>query len=317
MQMDNEVLVVVSGRRDLIAGHIVELQLSAIDTTPLPRWEPGAHIEIVLPSGLLRQYSLSGDPDETFYTVAVLKEPQSRGGSIEVHNDIHLGMELSIKGPKNHFPLVTTDNTVFIAGGIGITPLLSMMRELTKRGQAWELHYAGKSLGSLAYLDKLQLMSGGEVSVYMKDESRRLPVAQILSTIPHNSTVFVCGPESMIDEVEARCVELAIPVRLERFSASSKPKDEIASEEFEVVLSKTNATLTVDPETRLIDAVRTLVPSVPFSCEEGYCGSCETVVLEGIPDHRDTILSPEERAANESMMICVGRSKTKRLVLDL
>lgn len=315
--MDNEVSVIVIERRELIPGSIVELKLAPTAELPLAKWEPGAHIEIVLPSGLVRQYSLCGDPTEEFYTVAVLLEHESRGGSIEVHSAIGPGTRLQIRGPRNHFPLNAGDPTVFIAGGIGITPLLPMMRQLSKEGKPWSLHYGGKSLAALAYLDALQLIGGHEVNIYLKDETRRIPVSAILAELPKSAVVYVCGPESMIVDVETVGNELGIEVHLERFGPSSKPIETDGDAEFEVTLAKSGKTLLVPADTRLIDVVRTVVPSVPFSCEEGYCGSCETGVIEGEPEHRDSILSDAEKAQNDCMMICVGRSKSPRLVLDL
>jgi ferredoxin-NADP reductase len=246
-----------------------------------------------------------------------LKEPNSRGGSIEIHESVNLGTRLTLRGPKNHFPLHPGEPTIFIAGGIGITPLLPMMRSLTNSGKPWVLHYGGKSLAALAYLDALQLMDGNEVNIYLKNETRRIPVKQIMQALSRQATVYVCGPESMIAEVEDTGNELGIEVRLERFGPTSHPVAEGENFEFEVTLERSGKTLLVPKDERLIDVVRTVVPSVPFSCEEGYCGSCETTVIEGTPDHRDSILSAEEKAANECMMICVGRSKGERLVLDL
>lgn len=316
--MENETSALVIGRRDLIKGSIVELKLAPTEPEAFHPWEPGAHIEIVLPSGLIRQYSLCGDPSDDFYTVAVLREPQSRGGSIEIHEQIDLGSRVAIRGPKNHFPLTSGNPTVFIAGGIGITPLLPMMRKLSFEKCSWILHYGGKSLAALAYLDALQLMDGNEINIYLKNETRRIPVAQILSELDKSAVVYVCGPESMISEVEEVGAELGITVKLERFGPAPK-RDETGevNREFEVTLAKSGKTLLVPADERLIDVVRTVVPSVPFSCEEGYCGSCETGVIEGIPDHRDSILSNEEKAENNCMMICVGRSKSEKLLLDL
>lgn len=315
--MDKEVKAIVRGKRALIDGEIVELQFASLDGTPLAPWEPGAHIEIVLPSGLVRQYSLCGRHSDDFYTIAVRREPDSRGGSREIHDDLSVGAEVVIRGPRNHFELVTRKHVVFITGGIGITPLLPMMRRLDEQGQSWELHYGGKSLGALAYLDALELLDGHEINIYLKDETRRIPVPEVLGSIPPDSAVYVCGPGRMIDEVEQECGVRAIEVHLERFGPSGAY---VASEEnspFSVTLQRSGVTLQVGKDQRLIDAVRTIVPTVPFSCEEGYCGSCETGVISGEPEHRDSILSAEEKSANDCMMICVGRARSDHLVLDL
>jgi ferredoxin-NADP reductase len=315
--MDKDVNVVVSEKRALVPSHVVEFTLTSADDTPLNSWEPGAHIEVVLPSGLIRHYSLCGDPADESYKIAVLRETDSRGGSHELHDDVSVGTHLTVRGPRNHFPLQRAPHTVFIAGGIGITPLLPMMRALTSEGRSWELHYGGKSLASLVYLDALDLVEGYPVNVYVKDEARRIPVADVLEKIDATAIVYVCGPDSMISDVENEGARLGIGVRLERFGPTGAEIDHSGDTAFEVVLNRSGSTLTVTPDQRLIDVVRTVVPSVPFSCEEGYCGSCETTVLEGEPEHRDSILSPEERASNECMMICVGRSRSSRLVLDI
>lgn len=315
--MEKDFRLKVVARRDLISGKIIELRLSDPDGGAISKWEPGAHLEIVLPSGLVRQYSLCGDPEDDFYTIAVLREDQSRGGSIEVHDKVFEGTELVARGPKNHFKLEPGALTVFMAGGIGITPLLPMMRSLSSSGKPWVLHYGGKSLAALAYLDALQLMDGNEISIYLKNETRRIPVSDIVSTLSPDDAIYVCGPESMISEVEKTGAEHGIRVCLERFGPAPGDKPETTGAPFEVELAKSAMVLTVPADTRLIDIVRTVVPSVPFSCEEGFCGSCETGVLDGVPDHRDSILSPEEKSNNDCMMICVGRSMTPRLVLDL
>lgn len=316
--LNKEISVLVVGRRDLIKGSIVELKFAPVDPESFQLWEPGAHIEIVLPSGLIRPYSLCGDPFDDFYTIAVLREPNSRGGGIEIHEQLELGSRVILRGPKNHFLLTPGNPTVFIAGGIGITPLLPMMRQLSREKRPWILHYGGKSLAALAYLDALQLMDGNEINIYLKNEARRIPVPQILSELSKEAIVYVCGPESMISEVEEASAERGIPVRLERFGPAPKRRDEEnENSEFEVTLVKSGKTLRVPANERLIDVVRSVIPTVPFSCEEGFCGSCETGVLEGVPDHRDSILTADEKAENNCMMICVGRSKSEKLLLDL
>lgn len=315
--MDKDVSVVVLESRALIPGQIVELKIAPTDPSKFAPWEPGAHLEVVLPSGLVRHYSLCGDPTDRHYTIAVLRESESRGGSLEIHDSVEAGTRLTIRGPKNHFPMVEADHISFMAGGIGITPLLPMMRKRSEEGKSWELHYGGKSLAALAYLDAIQLMDGHQINIYLKDETRRIPVPDVIAKLPANTVIYVCGPESMIDEVEKVAEEHGIPVKLERFGPSGEAISHEEDSAFEVTLQRSGKSLTVGANERLIDVVRTVVPSVPFSCEEGYCGSCETPVLEGVPEHHDSILSPEERAANDCMMICVGRAKSARLVLDI
>ena len=316
--MDLAVSVRVDGRRDLADGQVTELTLVAASGENLPSWSAGSHIDLVLPSGLIRQYSLCGEPGNAGYTVAVLREASSRGGSVEVHDRIRLGDSLMIRGPRNHFSLRAAEHYIFIAGGIGITPLLAMAREVSRDGHSWELHYGGRTRSAMAYVEVLDQLPGGTVKIYPQDDVGLLPVSRILDSAPPNSAVYTCGPEPMLIVVEVAAAARGLPVHLERFGPSSASTEALpAGEEFTVTLQRSARTLPVPAGTRLIDVVREVLPMVPFSCEEGYCGSCETVVLDGIPDHRDSVLSDEERTANTCMMICVGRSKTPQLVLDL
>lgn len=316
--MDRAIAVRVSGRRLLSDGHVVELTLAPMGDEALPRWTPGSHIDLVLPSGLIRQYSLCGDPAANTYTIAVLREQQSRGGSIEIHDTVTLGSHLMMRGPRNHFPLVPSGHYVFIAGGIGVTPLLAMAREIAVAGGSWEFHYGGRSRMVMAYLNELSQLGRNELHVYPFDEVGLIPVLEIFRSKPVDSAVYTCGPEPLLVAVEQEALKSGVPIHLERFGPSSTASS-ITSEDtmFTVTLQRSERTLPVPVGTRLIDVVREVLPLVPFSCEEGYCGSCETVVLEGIPDHRDSVLSDAERDSNTCMMICVGRSKTPQLVLDL
>lgn len=300
-----------------LTDEVVELQLVG-DT--LPPWEPGAHIDLVLPSGTVRQYSLCGDQaDRGRYTVAVLRDPQSRGGSREVHDVLQAGDELTIRGPKNHFPLGDHDGYLFFAGGIGVTPLLAMARKVDAEGKPWRLIYGGRTRASMAYVDALQHLRNGRVDLVPQDTAGYPDLAGALSEAG-TWHVYTCGPEPMLKAVDETTQRLLGPdvLHFERFGAD--PNAVIEDEHdasFEVELVRSGVTLPVPSHQRLIEVVRKVVPNVPFSCEEGYCGSCETAVLAGIPLHRDTVLTDEERAANDTMMICVGRSKTPVLQLDL
>lgn len=310
--------VTVATRRDLACGQVAELRLAAVGDGLLPAWTPGAHVDLVLPSGLIRQYSLCGEPDDPTYTVAVLREPDSRGGSIEVHDQVPAGSMLLIHGPRNHFPLVEAEHYVFIAGGIGVTPLLAMARFVSASGRSWEFHYGGRSRAAMAYLDALASLENGDVSIYPQDEVGLIPVPEIITGAPRSAAVYTCGPEPLLVAVETQGATAGLPVHLERFGPSSATATTSAHDtEFTVTLQRSARSLPVPVGTRLIDVVREVLPMVPFSCEEGYCGSCETVVLDGVPDHRDSVLSDAERDSNTCMMICVGRSKTPQLVLDL
>lgn len=300
-----------------VADGILELQLVA---DHLPAWEAGAHIDLVLPSGVVRQYSLCGDPlEHGRYTVSVLRDPQSRGGSQEIHEKLSAGQELVFRGPRNHFPLGNHDGYLFFAGGIGITPILAMARKVAAAGKPWRLVYGGRTISTMAYLEQLQSIENGRVDVVPQDTAGYPDIEGALGEAG-TWHVYACGPEPMLRAIEEATVRILGADRLhfERFGAD--PDAVIATDEdesFEVELALTGVTLTVGPEDRLIDVVRTVVPNVPFSCEEGYCGSCETAVLCGTPLHRDQVLSADERASNDTMMICVGRSTSPVLTLDI
>ncbi|OKI25331.1 ferredoxin [Streptomyces sp. CB03578] len=292
---------------------------------PLPAWEPGAHLEVSLPSGRIRHYSLSGDPgDLRTYRLGVLRDPGGRGGSEEIHTSVPAGSLLDVRGPVNRFPLVPAERYAFIAGGIGITPLLPMVREAAARGAAWSLLYGGRTLTSMAYRDELAALGGGNLVLAPEDTHGRLDIDSLLRGLPDTAAVYCCGPAGLIAAVESRCAALfpERPPHVERFTAA--PDTALGSASgpdeggFEVELRRSGAVLHVPPGRSLLDVVREAVPSVPSSCEQGICGTCETKVLAGAPDHRDSVLSEAEKAAGNTMMICVGRSRGgARLVLDL
>ena len=301
----------------MLSDGVVELQLVGED---LPAWTAGAHIDIELPSGTVRQYSLCGDPaDRERYTIAVLKEPNGRGGSREVHEAVHAGQQLKIRGPRNHFELGDHDGYLFIAGGIGITPILAMVRTVAAARKPWKLVYGGRTLSSMAYLDALDRVPGGEVKVVPQDTHGYPDLDGALSQAG-TWHVYTCGPEPLlqaVDQATRRILGSGV-LHFERFGADPDAVLEDDSDApFRVELAQSGVTLDVGSRERLIDVVRRVVPTVPFSCEEGYCGSCETAVLAGVPLHRDSVLTPDEREANDTMMICVGRSKTPVLQLDI
>ncbi|MDQ0383032.1 PDR/VanB family oxidoreductase [Amycolatopsis thermophila] len=302
---------------------VVSLRLRASDGEPLPRWEPGAHVDLVLPSGLVRQYSLCGPSDSDEYTIAVLREENGRGGSAEVHDTALVGRELSIRGPRNRFDLEPAPAYVFVAGGIGITPLLAMIRKVAGRGVPWELHYGGRRRDTLAFTHELAELAerrGGGVHLYSDDAEGPLPLPRIVAGAPDGAMLYACGPGGMLtalaDTVQRERPRL--PLRFERFTAAlAEPAPDQGGAPFEVELARTGATVTVQPGQSILEAVRAEQPDVLYSCEEGFCGTCETKVLEGVPIHKDTILSDKEREKNTTMMICVGGCASARLVLDL
>jgi ferredoxin-NADP reductase len=309
------------------ADGVLSLRLVRPDGLPLPAWSPGAHLDVVLPSGLIRQYSLCGDPeDRRGFRIAVLREADGRGGSREIHDSALPRLEIGVRGPRNHFPLVEAQRYLFLAGGIGITPILAMARDAGRRGVPWQLVYGGRTRATMAFVEELQGLPGGSVEVLPQDQHGLLPLEQLLDETGAGTgtAVYCCGPEPMVRAVEEISARRLPPgaLHVERFSAASGPRvsspapDE-ASDEFEVELRRSGVVLSVPADRTLLDVVRDVVPDAPYSCEEGFCGACETVVLEGVPRHNDTILTDEDRASCSMMMICVGRSCSPRLVLDL
>jgi ferredoxin-NADP reductase len=304
----------VSGK-ELAADGVVSLTLTS--DTPLPPWEPGAHLDLVLNDAPTRQYSLCGDPaDRTSYRLGVLRDPDGRGSSLFVHDRLQVGDTVRIRGPRNHFRLADAPRYLFVAGGIGITPILPMIAHVEAAGAEWRLVYGGRRRASMAFLDELARY-GERVSVRPQDETGLLDLDTLLGTPIPDTLVYCCGPEPLLDAVERRCA--AWPRRalhVERFAA--KPLTEPApATAFEIVLAQSGRTLTVPPEQSILDVVEEAGISVLSSCAEGTCGTCETPVLDGEPDHRDSVLDAEVRAANTCMLICVSRSRSPRLVLDL
>jgi ferredoxin-NADP reductase len=299
-----------------VAEDVLALRLGRADGLPLPAWTPGAHIDLLLGDDLVRQYSLCGRTNEPdTWRIAVLRAPDSRGGSKAVH-EVRSGSTVRVRGPRNHFPVASAQRYVFIAGGIGITPLLPMIDEVSAAGAEWELHYGGRSLGSMAFVDELGEL-GEPVHLVPQDEQGMLDLDAILGEPRPNTLVYACGPEPLLNAVEERCV--AWPpgaLHLERFTARAGA-DTAADEPFDLVLQRSGKTLAVPADRSVFEVVREAGVSVLGSCLEGICGTCETEVVEGEVDHRDSILDDEERAAGEVMMICVSRCRSGRLVLDL
>ena len=303
----------VVDRRDSAADGVLALTLRHPLGEQLPQWEPGAHIDVVLGPGLERQYSLCGDPaDRTAWRIAVLREPVGRGGSAHVHEQLGQGDKVRVRGPRNHFALRPAPRYRFIAGGIGITPILPMLAAAEAQGAEWTLLYGGRTRESMAFTEELSRY-GDRVTVAPQDETGLLDLPSVLDGVPEGTLVYCCGPGPLLDAVEERCP--AGLLHVERFTPKEQPAAE--NTEFEVELAQTGTTVTVAPDVSVLDAVRASGVEVLFSCTEGTCGTCETDVLDGTPDHRDSVLTDEEREAGETMMICVSRCRGKKLVLDL
>ncbi|MFD2419731.1 PDR/VanB family oxidoreductase [Amycolatopsis pigmentata] len=277
----------------------------------LPPWQPGAHVDVEVRPGMVRQYSLCGDPGERDrWRIAVLREDPGRGGSRHLHDAVSAGGSLRVSEPRNNFPLVPATAYVFVAGGIGITPLLPMLRRAEAEGADWTLYYGGRRRDRMAFLDELSV-HGDRVRVLPEDEHGLLPLAEIFAA--SDAPVYCCGPEPLLAAAEQLCPPGRL--RVERFH----PRDAEygPGQAFEVIASASGKTVRVGAEESILDVLDAAGVTMPSSCREGTCGTCETAVLEGEPDHRDSILSEEERADGKTMMVCVSRARSPRLVLDI
>ena len=315
--------VLLLERADRLADGVLGFIFRAVDGSALPPWGPGAHVDLVLDQGqdqpeLVRSYSLCGDPaDRTRWQIGVLREPASRGGSAYLHERLTPGDRIRVRGPRNHFALVESPRYLFIAGGIGITPLLPMIAAAEAAGAEWKLLYGGRRRDSMAYLGELARY-GAKVEICPEDERGLLDLGAALLPPRPGTAVYSCGPEPLLAAVEARCASWPKgSLHIERFRAAAPDPAAPPAGEFEVELRRTGLTLTVGADRSILEALEKAGIYGASSCREGTCGSCETGVLAGRPDHRDSLLSDEERAANDTMMICVSRSATPSLVLDL
>ncbi|MFY9932163.1 MAG: cytochrome P450 [Streptosporangiaceae bacterium] len=300
-----------------VADGVVTLTLRQPAGGPLPRWAPGAHVDLILPGVPTRQYSLCGDPAEAHvWRLGILRDPQGGGGSAFVHDRLQAGDTVRVRGPRNNFGLVPSPRYEFIAGGIGITPILPMIAAASAAGADWRLLYGGRGRDSMAFTGELARY-GDRVTVAPQDETGLLDLDSRLG-VPRDATlVYCCGPEPLLAAIEQRCATWpARSLHTERFAARPLTAP-VRAGAFEVELAASELTLTVPPDRSILDVVEEAGVGVLSSCAEGTCGTCETAVLGGRPDHRDSVLTSEERMAGTAMMICVSRSCTGRLVLDL
>lgn len=288
----------------------------------LPAFTAGAHIDLHLTNGLIRSYSLLNAPHERHrYVIGVNKDPQSRGGSRYMHETLRAGDTITVTPPRNNFPLdESAPLTVFIAGGIGITPIHGMIERLCALGRPWRLHYAARTRKQAAFVDALEALhgkNGAEVHVTFDREpgARMLNIAAIAQALPEGAHIYCCGPLPMLEAFEA--ATQALPpahVHREYFAAREAAATDGG---FTVQLARSGQTLEVPAGKTILDCLLGAGIEPPYSCREGVCGTCEVRVLEGMPDHRDLVLSEAERATNQRMMICCSGARSARLVLDL
>jgi ferredoxin-NADP reductase len=310
--VDRAFPLVVADRR--VVAHdqdVIALTLTAADGAPLPRWHPGAHIDVHLPSGLVRQYSLCGDPDVTDgYRIAVRRIPAGGGGSVEVHDDVKVGTSITTSGPRNAFPLTVpgygspAQRFRFIAGGIGITPILPMLAQAERLGVEWSMIYAGRSRDSLPFLEELSRF-GDRILVRTDDEAGPPTAAELLGDCPGGTTVYACGPAPVLTALRS---ELAgrgdVELHFERFAAPPV----VDGSEFMVSVASTGRDIRVGADETLLTALNREGVHASYSCQQGFCGTCRTRVLAGDVDHRDTLLTDPERDAG-TMLICVSRAR--------
>jgi ferredoxin-NADP reductase len=313
MTTAEEVRELAVTRRIDEADGVVSLHLADPYGAPLPAWEAGAHVDVILPDGTTRQYSLCGTGPE--WTVSILDVPDGRGGSSWIHTHAHEGTALRVRGPRNHFALIAAQRYLFIAGGIGITPIIAMVREAERRGADWRLLYGGRTRSSMAFADELEAL-GDRVRLVPQDTEGLIDIPDALGPPQIGTAVYCCGPEPLLQAVDRACHSWPPgTLHLERFSA--EPANTSEDGAFEVVAKRSGISATVPPDRSILDVLADHGIAIPTSCGEGVCGTCETKILEGEVEHRDALLSDAERAENTTMMVCCSRSRSSRLILDV
>lgn len=301
------------------AEGVLSVELRRPDGADLPAYAPGAHIDLHLPNGITRSYSLAGDPDlNDRYVVGVGLDAKSRGGSSYVHGKLRVGDLIDIEAPRNHFPLVEdAEKVVFIAGGIGVTPMLCMARRLARLGRPCEFHYAVRSRDRAAFLTELTDL-GIEVALHVDAEAGRpAHVAGILAGHPAGTHFYCCGPAGMLTAFEDAAAGFDDALVHVEYFTPKVIETEGADTAFTVELAKSGRSLEIPADRSILDVLADAGVAVQSSCEDGICGTCETAVLDGTPDHRDSVLTKAEQDSNRTMMICVSRCKGAKLVLDL
>ena len=309
-------------RRQVEAEGIASFELARPDGSPLPAFSAGSHIDVHVPGGITRQYSLCNSASERHrYRIAVLRDAASRGGSVGMHDAVHEGDTLTISAPRNHFELHPAQRTLLLAGGIGVTPLLCMAERLSNTGADFTLHYCTRSAARTAFAQEI---AASAMAPYVQihtddgDAAQKLDLMAVLADIAPDSRLYVCGPAGFIDHVVNTAKNLGWPaerIHLEDFGAPAQ--DTSGDGAFEVRIASTGSTYAIPAGISIVDALRPHGVDIMTSCEQGVCGTCITRVLEGEVDHRDMYLTDEERASNEQFMPCCSRAKSKLLVLDL
>lgn len=317
--MNEETLKVVVRKRQVQGADVVVLDLTRADGGLLPVFDAGAHVDIHVAPGLIRQYSLCSDPaDSAVYRLGVLKDPASRGGSLGVHDTLLEGAEVQISAPRNHFPLAQdAQRSVLIGGGIGITPMIAMAYALQAQGRDFELHYCGRSRTTSAFLDELGSAAFAErVHTHFDDEADRIDLPAVLGAGQAGVHVYTCGPAGFMDWIIDSALQAGYPdAQIHREYFQVEVDNSGAS--FEVVAARSGKTVTVAEGQTILQALAEVGIDIEISCEQGVCGTCLCDVIEGEPDHRDVYFTDEEKAANDAILVCCSRAKSSKLVLDI
>lgn len=311
-----ETISVTVGDRRTLAEDVDLFTLTGRDGD-LPSWNAGAHIDVHLSPGLVRQYSLCGDPREPGeYQIAVLRQENGRGGSTLLHKQLTVGSDVRISAPRNRFPLVDAQRYIFVAGGIGITPILTMLAEVEQSGSRWQLVYGGRTRSSMAFLPHLR-QYGDHITVLPQDECGLLDLEDALGLPASNTAVYCCGPESLLTAAEEHCRSWPPgTLHLERFTPA-EVADDSPADAFTVHFAASGISTTVPANMSIVDAAEECGVFIPASCRDGVCGTCETRVIAGRPDHRDSLLSDDERESGETILACVSRCVDNELHLDI
>jgi ferredoxin-NADP reductase len=290
-----------------------------VDGAPLPPYKPGAHIDLHLANGMIRQFSLCApNSDPASYVVGIKRDAASRGGSSYIFEQMRVGDALKISAPRNNFPLVEdADHVVLVAGGIGITPIWCMAQELTALKRPWTLHYSCRTRDEMAFIEPLQKFGDGRVHLHFDDEAggKFLDLKSIVAAAPAGAHLYCCGPKEMLAAFEAAASgRPRNHVHVEYFTAKAEAA---TTGGFWVELARSGEEYYIPEGKKILEVLFDAGVDVDYSCELGVCGECVTRIISGIPDHRDAVLSEEEQAANDKAMICCCGSKTERLVLDM
>ncbi|WP_445407520.1 PDR/VanB family oxidoreductase [Acinetobacter seifertii] len=311
---------VVVKNRHVEGGNIAVMEFESATSAILPKVEAGAHIDVHLPNGMVRQYSLCQNPnDEGKFRLGILRDPESRGGSVSAFDEIKDGMQIQVSEPKNLFPLLKAKHSVLIGGGIGITPLITMAYQLAHQGESFELHYCGSSPENCAFVDEIK---NGELAKYttfhFKSEgaSHRVFFESAIKDIDSESHIYTCGPVGFMDWVINLATTHDFPeqqIHKEYFQVET----DTSGDSFEVVAERSGKIIMVEAGETILQALAKEGIDIEMSCEQGVCGTCMCDVIEGEPDHRDVYFTDEEKASNEQILVCCSRSKTPRLVLDI